>query len=301
MDNEFGSGQFGSKQFAVGRDFILREGRLLERRLFATCFEGAAASGVVDAVKGFGNDDGGFGHGLEPDVRCPASLPIDVDVALQALVTAGATDRALVDGACDYLANVAAGAQRGGAVPPAFPVIEAYPRAVHWTSWTYEPGLNPTAGLVGLLRQLGADHPWVDEATAFCWSQLDGPELPGEAHTLSEVFVFLEHSPETERSAMAAARVAELLAKASSWRADPDSPDYGLTPLNIAPLASSRWRSLFNENVLAAHLDRLERDQQADGGWPLTWEPPSEAAILEWRGMVTLGALRTLVSYERIS
>jgi hypothetical protein len=301
MDDESGSRQFGSRQFGAARDFIRREGRLLERRLFATCFEGAAASGVVAAVKGFRNDDGGFGHGLEPDKRCPASLPIDVEAALQALVTAGATDRAVVDGACDYLAKVAAGARSGGAVPPAFPVIEDYPRAAHWTSWTYEPGLNPTAGLVGLLRQLGADHPWVDEASAFCWSQLDRPELPGEAHTLSEVFVFLEHNPETERSARAATRVADALVNASSWRADPDGPDYGLTPLNIAPLASSRWRSLFSEAALAAHLDRLKRDQQADGGWPLTWEPPSEAAILEWRGMVTLGALRTLVSYGRIS
>ena len=53
--------------------------------------------------------------------------------------------------------------------------------------------------------------------------------------------------------------------------------------------------------MLAAHLDRLERDQQADGGWPITWEPPSEAAVLEWRGVVTLGALRTLVSYGRIT
>ncbi len=80
-------------KFAAGRDFILREGRLLERRLFATCFEGAPATGVVDAVSAFRNDDGGFGHGLEPDVRCPASLPVDVEVAFQALATARAADR----------------------------------------------------------------------------------------------------------------------------------------------------------------------------------------------------------------
>ncbi len=58
----------------AGREFILRQGRLLERRLFATCFEGAPATGVVDVLRGYRNDDGGFGHGLEPDKRCPASL-----------------------------------------------------------------------------------------------------------------------------------------------------------------------------------------------------------------------------------
>ena len=288
-------------KFAAGRDFILREGRLLERRLFATCFEGAPATGVVDAVRAFRNDDGGFGHGLEPDVRCPASLPVDVEVAFQALATARAADRELVLGACDYLAKVAASVAAGGAVPPALPVIESFPRAAHWTEWTYEPSLNPTAGLVGVLNRLGVAHPWLDEATAFCWAQLEGPALPSEAHALSEVLVFLEQMPDDDRSAAAAARVVECLSGASSWRTDPDDPGYGLSPLSIAPLADSRWRGLFPTEVLAAHLDRLERDQQADGGWPITWEPPSEAAVLEWRGVMTLGALRTLVSYGRMN
>jgi hypothetical protein len=291
-------------QFDAGRAFIQRQGRLLERRLFAACFEGGPAAGVVDALRGYRNDDGGFGHGLEPDKRCPASLPIDAEIALQALLMAGTVDAPLVLGACDYLATVAASAKCNGAVPLAFPVIEAYPRAAHWTDWTYEPGLNPTAGLAGLLSRLGADHPWVAEATAYCWDQLTGPEspeLPAEAHALNEVLVFLEHSPERDRAEAVAARVKEQLPRASSFRADPDDPGYGLTPLTIAPLADSRWRTLFADDMLAAHLDRLQRDQQPDGGWPITWEPPSDAARLEWRGIVTLGALRTLVSYGRLS
>src|SRR5215467_10792712 len=110
--------------FSSGRHFIIGQGRLLERRLFATCFEGAPGAGVVDALRGYRNDDGGFGHGLEPDKRCPASLPIDVEMALQALVTAGTGDGELVRGACDYLAKIAAAADSRGAVPLAFPVIE---------------------------------------------------------------------------------------------------------------------------------------------------------------------------------
>ena len=87
------------ERFIAGREFLRREGRLVERRLFAACFEGADSAGVVDALRGYANDDGGFGHGLEPDKRCPASLPIDVEVALQAMVAAKASDPALVDAA----------------------------------------------------------------------------------------------------------------------------------------------------------------------------------------------------------
>lgn len=287
--------------FTAARDFIRREGRLLERRLFATCFEGAPAAAVADVLRGYRNEDGGFGHGLEPDKRCPASLPIDVEVALQALVTAGAADEQLVGGACGYLAGVAAEADSGGAVPPAFPVIEGYPRAAHWTAWTYEPGLNPTAGLVGLLRQLGAKHPWIDQAEAWCWDQIEQAELPAEAHALGEVFGFLARAPEPERAEKAAARVHGQLASSSSYRSDPDDEAYGLTPLSIASAADSPWRVLFDDQVIDAHLDALQREQEADGGWPIRWEPPSEASRLEWRGIVTLSALRTLASYGRIS
>ena len=287
-------------QFASARDFILRQGRLLERRLYATRFEGAPATGVIDAIRGYRNDDGGFAHGLEPDKRCPASLPIDVEMALQALVTAGTRDGELVRGACDYLAKIAAAADSGGAVPLAFPVIEDYPRAEHWTDWTYVPSVNPTAGLVGLLHQLGARHPWVDEAAAWCWSQIESDRLPDDVHALNEVFGFLAHMPESDRAEVAAGRVREQLMSTSMFQLDPDAEGYGLSPLSIAPAADSKWRALFSEEVIAAHLDSLQRKQEADGGWPISWEPPSEASRLEWRGIVTLGALRTLTSYGRL-
>jgi hypothetical protein len=82
---------------------------------------------------------------------------------------------------------------------------------------------------------------------------------------------------------------------------DPDAQGYGLSPLQVAPAVDARWRSLFTQAQIDGHLDRLVRDQQADGGWPITWTPPSEASRLEWRGIVTLRALHTLTSYGRIA
>jgi hypothetical protein len=285
--------------FAAGDRFLMSQARLLERRLFAAYFLGAPATAVVEVLRGYQNDDGGFGHGLEPDKRCPASLPIDVETAFQALVAAGCVDRAMVLRACDFLARTATDAGAGGAVALASPVIEPFPRAEHWTGWTYEPGLNPTAGLVGLLYRLGIEHPWMSQGARYCWDELERDGLPDEAHTLSEVLVFLEHTPERERAGEHAAGLFEHLPAVSGFHLDPDTPGYGLTPLNLAPVAGSPWRSLFTETRIAAHLDHLEQVQQPDGGWSITWMPPSEASTLEWRGIVTLGALRTLASYGR--
>ena len=286
--------------FAAGDRFLLSEARLVERRLFATCFLGAPASGVVDALRGYQNEDGGFGQALEPDTRCPASLPVYVETALQALATGGALDRMMVLRACDFLARTAAEAGAGGAVPLAFPVIESFPRAAHWTEWSYEPGLNPTAGLAGLLYRLGVEHPWRTDATRYCWERLEAGPMPDNAHALSEALVFLEHVPARERADACVAAIAPLLGEVSGLHLDPETPGYGLSPLHFAPSAGARWRELFTDAQIEAALGHLLHSQEPDGGWPLSWEPPSQAARSEWRGIVTLQALRTLTSYGRV-
>lgn len=290
---------------AAARAFIDREGRLVERRLAAVLFDGADASGAIDAIRAFRNPDGGFGHGLEPDKRCPASLPIDVERALDiflAVTKDGAgyegdfDPDGLVWGACDWLATVAA---PDGAVPLAFPVMERYPRAEHWSDWTYTPGLNPTAGLAGRLHQLGVTHPWLDRATEWTWARLDSG-FDEDAHSLIEVLEFLAHVPDRGRAEAFGAHVGDWLTQAAWFRADPADPSYGLTPLHLAPSPDSPWRRLFEAKTIDGHLDRLVTDQQPDGGWPITWEPPGLASTLDWRGIETLRALCILRAYGRL-
>jgi len=206
---------------ATGRAFLEREGRLVERRLAEVLFDGAAPDGVVDALRGYRNGDGGCGPGLEPDKRCPASLPIDVESALEILWVAGAPADDLVRGACDWLDSVAA---PDGAVPLSFPVMERYPRAEHWSEWTYTPGLNPTAGIAGRLYRAGMAHPWLDRATAWTWTRLESG-FDDDAHALGEVLLFLQHVPDRERAGRVAGQVGGWLGKAQWYRADPADPE----------------------------------------------------------------------------
>jgi len=283
-----------SDTLAAGRAFLEREGRLVERRLASTLFDGAPAAGVIDALRGYRNPDGGFGHGLEPDKRCPDSLPIDVESALEIMLVAGAVDEAMVLYACDWLAEVAA---PDGAVPLSFPVVEAHPRAEHWSEWTYTPGLNPTAGLAGRLHRMGVEHPWLDRATDWCWARLE-QGFDEDAHALREVATFLASVPDRARAEAFGASMGEWLAKAPWYRADPEDPSYGVTPLDLAPEPDGQWSHLFAPSVIEGHLGRLRRDQQPDGGWAITWEPPGMASTLEWRGILSLWALRVLQAYD---
>jgi hypothetical protein len=296
--------------FTAGRTFLEREGRLIERRLAAVLFDGDDdVSGVIDAVRAYRNPDGGFGHGFEPDKRCPASLPIDVECALDIVLVASAGGtatgtnvsedpglKALVLGACDWLDSVAGS---DGAVPLAFPVIEGYPRAEHWSDWAYTSALNPMAGLAGRLHGLGVTHEWLDRATDWCWAKLDSG-FDEDVHALSEVLIFLTHVPDRDRAEQGAAHVGGWLSTARWYRSDPADPSYGLTPLHLARSPDSRWRQLFDDATIEGHLDRMMRDQQPDGGWPITWEAPGVASTQEWRGIETLRSLRTLRAYGRL-
>ncbi|MBI4926641.1 MAG: hypothetical protein HY835_02670, partial [Anaerolineae bacterium] len=64
--------------FSRAADFIWKNARLLDRRLFAFDFLDGSAEAVVSALAAYQNADGGFGNALEPDKRTPYSTPVDV-------------------------------------------------------------------------------------------------------------------------------------------------------------------------------------------------------------------------------
>jgi hypothetical protein len=281
----------------AARTFLYRNGRVLDRRLFASAFDGAPPAGVVEALRAYRNDDGGFGHGLEPDKRVPSSTPLDTEMAFEAMDIAGLVDGPLVTAACDWLATKA---DATGLVPLAFDDMLAYPHAEHWDQIPRTPGINPTAGLVSLLWKWDVDHPWRAAATAGCWKVLEQTS-PAEAHDLKEALRFLEHQPDRGRAEALIPGFVERMGDIPLLQLEPAPGEYGVTPLHLAPWPDSAWRRLFGPDVIDAFLDALAAAQQPDGGWPITWEPPGPAAVYEYRSWVTIDALRVLRAAGRLS
>jgi hypothetical protein len=282
----------------AARTFVYGNARLLEQLVYEALFGEGDTSAVVKAVAAYQNSDGGFGHGLEPDKRCPSSQPLDVEIALDRLVMVGAGPGDIVARACEFLIGVA---DPTGAVPVLLPSIAGYPRAAHWAETDqYAPGLNPTASIAAYLHALGVEHPWVDKASDYCFAALEEDAVPREAHTLLCVSRFLEHVPDRERAARSAVPVAAALPESSFFQMSPDTENYGVTPLQFAATPSAMARGWFDADVIEAHLDHLEREQEEDGGWPIRWQPPSDASRCEWRAIRTLQALAVLAAYDRI-
>jgi hypothetical protein len=289
----------------------------------------AAALAALDALTSHRNADGGFAHGLEPDTQTPHSQPLAADFALTVCddllsspvgtdPTVRARIRDLATAAAAHLAEVASRQQPDDAGPPGpsvplvLPDVLDHPRASHVDPANFPPGLNPTCGLAARLHLAEADHPWPTEAIAWAITQLglddnahgtpdstpDGKALAirtGDAHSALNVLRLLEVTGREEAHRALGANLHHL----HHYQPQRDPNSYGLTPLQFAPTPDSPSHAFFTAAQLDADLDALAADQQPDGGWPLTWQPPGPIATAAYRGAVTLSALRTLRAYGR--
>lgn len=271
--------------------FLAANGRVLDRRRFERLFTGGDPLRVRDAVAAYRNDDGGFGQGLEPDGRTPASQPAAVELALRTLHETDAWDETLVLGACDWLERTAP--EEGGATFVA-PSISGWPHAPWWEP---EDGLPPslvsTGQIAGTLHARGVVHPWLAQATGLLWSWIDrlGALNPYE---MRGVLRFLQHVEDRGRAEAAFERVGTLLLEQGLVTLDPGAAGEVHGPLDYAPMPDSLARRLFDEATITAHLDHLGGGQHEDGGWTFNWPAWSPIAELEWRGSVTVDALRIL-------
>ncbi len=270
--------------------FLAGSGRVLEQRRFDRLFGDGPAAAVRDAVAAYRNPDGGFGHGLEPDCRCPASQPAAVEHAIRILDEADVWDSGLVGGACDWLQQHAAA---GGGATFVEPTVQGWPHAPWWIPVEGQATPIATGLITGTLHARGAEHPWLEQATEVMWSLIDTLSAPGPYDMLG-VCRFLDQVPDRERAQRAFDRIGSVLLDGKLVALDPDEPGEVHSPLEFAPRPQSIARQLFDDAAISAHLDHLAGGQREDGGWMFNWLDWSVQATLDWRGVLTVEALSLL-------
>ena len=277
--------------------FVWRTARLLDRHRFAHLFLDGDRAPVLAALAAYQNPDGGFGNALEPDLRGPASQPEPVEVAFGVLDEVGAMDHPMVAAACDWL--VTATTPDGG-VPFVLPSAAEHPRAPWWETQPDPPAsLVPTAAVAGLLHKHRVAHPWLEGATGYSWRAIDA--MAGTSpYEVRAVLPFLDHVPDRDRAEAAFSRVGALTLDQGLVALDPGATGEVHTPLDYAPTPDTMARRLFDDDVIAAHLDHLVASQQPDGGWNVSFPAWTEAAGLEWRAWATVHSLTVLRAYGRL-
>lgn len=295
------------------RSFLTEVGRPLEQALARHSFDGEPVQVALAELERFQNGDGGFGHGLEPDLRLPGSSVLATTVALQHFRALGAgEDSPLVQGAIRYL------------MATYDPAIEAWPiipstvdEAPHAPWWAYDDQLaerwrgfkaNPRAEIVGYLfdyPSLSPDSLRQDLAEAVA-VDLEADAGAMETHDLLCYVRLVETKtlPEALR-AWLLPRLAPVVdrlvaAEPAAWA------QYGLKPLWVAGTPESPFAGQL-ASALERNLDYEIEQQGADGAWAPAWswfglyDDAWPQAEREWKGVLTLRTLQQLKEFDRLA
>jgi hypothetical protein len=288
-----------SDRLSAARSFMAGNSRLLDRRRFELLFDGGDAEAVLAAVRGYRNPDGGFGHGLEPDLRAAESQPGPALHALEVFAEVAPVVAPEAAELCDWLDGVAL---PDAGLPFALPIGDASATAPFWSS--ADPttfSLQITAIVAAHAHRVAAHdstvaaHSWLARATNRCLEELDGLEQAPSAYALSFAIQLLDAVYEREPAAPELlARLAEHVPDDGRLPVAGGLPDEALRPIDFAPEPGRPARGLLSDAVVTADLERLAGEQRKDGGWEVDFESYSPAAALEWRGYATVRALSIL-------
>lgn len=298
------------ENFQRARNFVMTEGRPIDQARWRYFFEAGSADEVWSALAKFQNDDGGFGHALEPDYRAPFSSVLATQTALHILHDVDTpADHPLLQGAYKYLAQTFDPESRVWRFLPEG--VSGYPHAPWWDQTRLAESfggfiVNPRANILGhMLRdELPQNEPivrtiYLDVLDRFYETTkgLDNNSIDCYRH-------LIVHLPDNEKP-----RATDHLLQLAhlSLQTDPaEWHTYCLKPLDLVSHPTGPFYNTF-EKLVEAHLDFEIGRQSEHGGWDPTWSWfglfPDDwpAAQKDWAGELTVNMVRKLQNFNRIN
>ncbi|TDE02584.1 hypothetical protein [Jiangella asiatica] len=288
--------------------FMAGHARLLDRHRFDLAVGRGgpeATTATLAALAGYRNDDGGFGWGLEPDLRSPESQPAGALHAFEALVDVAPATSVLAGPLCDWLNSVT---RPDGGLPFALPVTQPAGSSRWWVDADHdESSLQISAAVAGSAHRVArhdpvvAGHPWLTRVTDFCLRRIErSPHLQAMELQFALGFLVEMHDARPEASGL-------LRELGQRVPADGGIPVEGgiegeaMHLLDLSPEPGTPLRDLLAPDAVAADLDRLAGLQQEDGGWVVDFASSSPAGALEWRGYQTVWAVSVLLAHGRLT
>ncbi len=297
--------------FEKASDFLLHSARGLERAIYNYRFRGETSNKILTELKHYQNPDGGFGHGLGPDLRCPLSTPIATTQAFQKLAELDRSEvpPGLVREGIGYFEESFNTEQNRWF--SARKEVNDYPHAP-W--WHYDEELagtvidqswgNPTAEIIGYLLVYDefVEKTDAEKLLKQAFRKLNNSKEYDSEH---EIYCYLRlyralpsRFSEKIREQLTAAVRNLVRSEASEWTS------YVPTPLDFVK-SPKEYRFGIDDGLLDANLNYLVEQLETNGTIEPTWEwgqyeEDWESAKQEWTGILTLEALTLLEEFDRI-
>ncbi len=268
------------------RDFIYQNGLLWERALFAWLFERGSLHHLYQCLRCYKNMDGGYGHGLEPDIRTPESHPLALEYLLFILVFYQIPPEDLLFGTAKWVVDQQN--EDGSFKNP--DSIKDYPHAAWWANG----GQHIPLSIVGLLHFFGRTSSEMLERTSK-WAQanysierIENNDWLFAAYHAVNYFFNIDQYPDLAKYQDATVDNIRTLLEAR--------PDKGSEALfQLAPFPDSLIMLALPDELIQRELDRLLDTYLDNGGWH------DEHNLPHWYVGATIANLTTLQRHERIN
>ncbi|MBD1379748.1 hypothetical protein [Metabacillus arenae] len=298
-------------RFKQAEEFIEEHARELEKTYFRFLFKKGSEHDVLNELENFQNQDGGFGHGIEPDFFLPDSSVMATTVAFQYFSKLKVTSQEpLVQHGINYLLlQYKDKEKRWPSVPPE---VNQYPHAPWWHFNEEGNGNdveqfwgNPSAEVISYLyeyEKLVAKEFLVERINDALERIANTKHI--EFHE-AMCYLRLADVLEEEKAKRIFSKIGEHLHEIIDW--DEESwKGYGCQPYHLIDSKVSPYYEENKEKVDKS-LDFLIQSQHKDGYWEPNWSREFEGddqawkkAKTEWRGILTIGQLDLLNRFGRI-
>jgi hypothetical protein len=260
----------------AARGFMAQHARLLDRRRFGVVVDGDPPEGALAALAGYRNSDGGYGWGLEPDLRSRTSQPGPALHAFEVFADIlPATSDTAVE-LCDWLASVSL---PDGGLPFALPIGDSAGSAPFWVD--ADPSVSSlqitaivaeNAHRVAAGDAAVASHGWLRRATDYCIGVIDALDDSPAAMELAFTVRLLDAAHEaTPGAQLALAKLKEHIPATGLLPVTGGIEGETMKPLDFVPFPGGPARELFSAEVISADLERLAGGQRDDGGWEVDY------------------------------
>lgn len=267
------------------RNFVYQNGALWERALFAYLFDGGSLERLHKCLLAYKNEDGGFAHGLEHDIKCPDSNPLQLEFLLSIVRDTDMPIGNLLDGTVAWLEN---NRNEDGSLKNPDNLLQ-YPHAPWWSGG----GQSAPDAITGHLIELGLSTPslelstakWVEENLTL--EKIKTNEWLFMAYHAHDYFMHVQPTPETEVLKQAAIEnIIECAQKV------PEKQYF--TFFQFATSPDSEIIKAAPAGLVDKFLDYLVGAQREDGGWS------DEHGLTYWQPYFSTVVLLTLKRFNRI-
>ncbi len=271
------------------RTFVHANGTLWERALWDYLFDQSPIDRLYQTLLCYKNPDGGWGHGLEHDIKCPQSNPLQLEFLLAILRDTGIPPGNLLKGTPQWVESIQ---QADGTLSNPTNLLD-----YHHAPWWNAGGQTMPDSITGNLTRYGSCTPSIANTTK-SWviknltlEKIHSNDWLFMAYHAHDYFLNVTDFPDLKIYRQA---VVNNIIQCATTHVENQEFSKARALFRFATAPNTEIANAVPPSLLEQILDYLEASQRDDGGWD------DEHDLSYWQPYHSTTTLLTLRSFNRI-